>query len=227
MCGRYAIHANPEVVALQFALDQAPEFTASYNVCPGSEILVVRTARDRRRIARPHRWGLIPHWAKDPAIGNKLANARGESLAERPAFRDAFRQWRCLVPASGFYEWQTRAGRKYPWYVRPLDAELFALAGITALWNGVRTVSLITTEPNEVMRPIHDRMPVIVAPEDYATWLDPAEQDAGELMRFVRPYPAERMSAYRVGTRVSKPENDEPSLIEPAADGPPVQSELL
>jgi len=227
MCGRYAIHANPEVVALQFALDQAPEFTASYNVCPGSEILVVRTARDRRRIARPHRWGLIPHWAKDPAIGNKLANARGESLAERPAFRDAFRQWRCLVPASGFYEWQTRAGRKYPWYVRPLDAELFALAGITALWNGVRTVSLITTEPNEVMRPIHDRMPVIVAPQDYATCLDPAEQDAGELMRFVRPYPAERMSAYRVGTRVSKPENDEPSLIEPAADGPPVQSELL
>jgi putative SOS response-associated peptidase YedK len=226
MCGRYAIHANPEVVALQFALDKAPEFKASYNVCPGSEILVVRAARDGRRVARPHRWGLIPHWAKDPAIGNKLANARGESLAERPAFRDAFRQWRCLVPASGFYEWQTRAGRKYPWYIKPLDAELFALAGITALWNGVRTVSLITTDPNELMRPIHDRMPVIVAPEDYARWLDPAEHDVAELMRYVRPYPADRMSACRVSTRVSKPENDDPSLVEPAADGP-VQSELL
>jgi putative SOS response-associated peptidase YedK len=226
MCGRYAIHANPEVVALQFALDEAPEFKPSYNVCPGTEVLVVRTDREGRRVARQHRWGLIPHWAKDPAIGNKLANARGESLAERPAFRDAFRQWRCLVPASGFYEWQTRAGRKYPWYIRPLDAELFALAGITALWRGVRSVSLITTDPNPLMRPIHDRMPVIVAPEDYAAWLDPSRRDAAELMRFVRPYPAERMSAYRVGPRVSKPENDDPSLIAEAADGP-AQRELL
>ena len=226
MCGRYAIHANPEVVALQFALDEAPEFKPSYNVCPGTDVLVVRTDREAHRVAREHRWGLIPHWAKDPAIGNKLANARGESLAERPAFRDAFRQWRCLVPASGFYEWQTRAGRKYPWYFRPLDAELFALAGITALWRGVRSVSLITTDPNELMRPIHDRMPVIVAPEDYAAWLDPRQRDARELMRFVRPYPAERMSAYRVGPRVSKPENDDPSLIAEAADGP-AQRELL
>ncbi|HYY62481.1 MAG TPA: SOS response-associated peptidase [Burkholderiales bacterium] len=226
MCGRYAIHANPDVVALQFALDEVPEFERSYNVCPGTDILVVRTDREGRRVARAHRWGLIPHWAKDPAIGNKLANARGESLAERPAFRDAFRQWRCLVPASGFYEWQTRGARKYPWYIRPLDAELFALAGITALWRGVRSVSLITTEPNALMQPIHDRMPVIVAPEDYAAWLDPAQHDAADLMRFVRPYPAERMSAHRVSPRVSRPENDDPSLIVEAAEGP-AQRELL
>jgi putative SOS response-associated peptidase YedK len=226
MCGRYALHANPEVVALQFELEQAPEFKTSYNVCPGTDILIVRTDREGRRVARPSRWGLIPHWAKDPAIGNKLANARGESLAERPAFRDAFRQWRCLVPASGFYEWQTRGARKYPWYIRPLDAELFALAGITALWRGVRSVSLITTEPNAPMQPIHDRMPVIVAPEDYAAWLDPAQHDAAELMRFVRPYPAARMSAYRVGPRVSRPENDDPSLIAEATEGP-AQRELL
>jgi putative SOS response-associated peptidase YedK len=230
MCGRYALHANPEVVALQFGLDQAPQFKASYNVCPGTEILVVRAAREGRRVARAHRWGLIPHWAKDPAIGNKLAGrltaARGESLAERPAFRDAFRQWRCLVPASGFYEWQARGGRKHPWYLRPLDAELFALAGITALWRGVRSVSLITTEPNELMRPIHDRMPVIVAPQDYQAWLDPAQHDAAELMRFVRPYSAERMRAYPVSPRVSKPENDDPSLIAQAAEGP-AQPELL
>ena len=226
MCGRYAIHANPEVVALQFGLEQVPEFKTSYNVCPGSDVLVVRTDREGRRIARAHRWGLIPHWAKDPAIGNKLANARGESLAGRPAFRDAFRQWRCLVPASGFYEWQTRGGRKYPWYIRPCDAELFALAGITALWHGVRSVSLITTDPNELMRPIHDRMPVIVAPEDYAAWLDREQRDAAELMRFVRPYPAERMGAYPVSPRVSKPENDDPSLITEAAEAP-AQRELL
>ena len=189
MCGRYSLHANPEVVALQFGLAQPPEFKASYNVCPGSEILVVRTDREGRRVARAHRWGLIPHWAKDPAIGNKLANARGESLVERPAFRDAFRQWRCLVPASGFYEWQRHGGRKLPWYARPRDAELFALAGITALWQGLRTVSLITTEPNELMRPIHDRMPVIVAPEQYDAWLDPAARDTQKLMRFVQPTP--------------------------------------
>src|ERR1700687_1437176 len=110
MCGRYALHANPEVVALQFALDNAAEFKASYHVCPGREILVVRLDREKKRVARQYRWGLIPHWAKDPSIGNKLANARGESLAQRPAFRDAFRRWRCLVPASGFYEWQTVSG---------------------------------------------------------------------------------------------------------------------
>jgi putative SOS response-associated peptidase YedK len=226
MCGRYSLHANPEVVALQFGLARPPEFKPSYNVCPGSEILVVRSDREGSRVARQHRWGLVPHWAKDPAIGNKLANARGESLVERPAFRDAFRQWRCLVPASGFYEWQSRGGRKLPWYVRPGDAELFALAGITALWQGLRTVSLITTEPNELMQPIHDRMPVIIAPENYDAWLDPASRDAEKLMRFVQPYPARRMSAHRVGTRVSKPENDDPSLIEEAPELPS-QRELL
>jgi putative SOS response-associated peptidase YedK len=133
MCGRYEIHAHPKVVALQFGLEEAPQFKQSYNVCPGREILVVRVDGDGRRVAREHRWGLIPHWAKDPAIGNKMANARGESLLERAAFRDAFRRWRCLVPASGFYEWQAVPGRKQPWHFRPTDAELFALAGITSM----------------------------------------------------------------------------------------------
>ena len=219
MCGRYALHANPEVLALQFGLDGAPQFKPSYNICPGGEILVVTS-----KGARSHRWGLIPHWAKDPSIGNKLANARGESIAERPAFRDAFRQWRCLVPASGFYEWQTIAGQKHPWYLRPRGAELFGLAGITSLWKGVRSVSLITTAPNSVMEPIHDRMPVIVAPEDYSAWLDPAQHDVEELMRFVRPYPAQRMEGWPVSTRVNQPENDEPALLERLE---PRQSTLL
>jgi putative SOS response-associated peptidase YedK len=224
MCGRYALHASPEVVALQFALDDAPQFKASYNVCPGTDITVVRVARDGRRVALQHRWGLIPHWAKDPSIGNKLANARGESLLERPAFRDAFRRWRCLVPASGFYEWQSVAGRKHPWYFAPRDAALFALAGITSLWNGVRSVSLITTAPNALMQPIHDRMPVLVAPGDYGAWLEPADQDVQALMALVRPYPADAMSARPVSPRVSRPENDDPGLIEEAQ---PAQSRLL
>src|SRR5258708_21215444 len=216
MCGRYALHANPEVVALQFALDNAAEFKASYNVCPGREILVVRLDREKKRVAGQYRWGL----------GNKIANARGESLAQRPGFRDAFRRWRCLVPASGFYEWQTVSGRKQPWYFAPTDAGLFGLAGITALWNGIRSVSLITTAPNTLMAPIHDRMPVIVAREDYAAWLDPQNQDAAALAGFVRPYAAERMAARRVSMHVNKPENDEPSLIEEATGGP-LQHDLL
>jgi len=225
MCGRYALHANPEVVALQFGLEEAPEFKRSYNICPGGEILIVRLDRDGRRVARHNRWGLIPHWAKDPSIGNKLANARGESLLERPAFRDAFRRWRCLVPASGFYEWQAVSGRKQPWHIRPSDAELFGLAGITAIWNGIRSVSLITTAPNELMAPIHDRMPVIVGPEDYARWLDPESQDAEALMTLVRPYPAARMAARAVGMRVNQPENDDPALLEETRE--PLQHGLL
>jgi putative SOS response-associated peptidase YedK len=222
MCGRYELHANPEVVALQFALAETPEFKRSYNVCPGSEILVVRLDREGRRVARHNRWGLIPHWAKDPSIGNKMANARGESLLERPAFRDAFRRWRCLVPASGFYEWQAVSGRKQPWHLRPTDAELFGLAGITALWHGIRSVSLITTAPNALMASIHDRMPVIVAPEDYGAWLDVGNEQP---MALVRPYPAERMAARPVSMRVNQPENDDPALLEETRE--PLQRGLL
>lgn len=222
MCGRYAIHANPEVVALQFGLEESPEFEASYNVCPGTDITVVRLDREKKRVARQHRWGLIPHWAKDPSIGNRLANARGESLSERPAFRDAFRRARCLVPASGFYEWQTVAGRKHPWYFVPTDAQLFALAGITSVWNGMRSVSLITTAPNALMEPIHDRMPVIISPTDYANWLDRANENPIDL---VRPYPASHMNAHPVSPRVSRPENDDADLIAEVAG--PAQSRLL
>ena len=212
MCGRYEIHAHPEVVALQFGLEEAPQFKQSYNVCPGGEILIVRLNREGHRVARQNRWGR----------GSKLANVRGESLLERPAFRDAFRRWRCLVPASGFYEWQAVARRKQPWHFRPTDAELFALAGITTFWDGIRAVSLITTEPNKVTAPIHDRMPLIVAPEDYAEWLDTANEDA---RRFIRPYPAERMAARPVGMRVNQPENDDPTLIEETRG--PLQHGLL
>jgi putative SOS response-associated peptidase YedK len=230
MCGRYALHAHPEVVALQFGLDAVPRLAPHYNICPGAEVLVVRVNSQRARVANPYRWGLIPHWAKDPAIGRKLANARGESLAEKPAFRDAFRQWRCLVPASGYYEWQSVAGRKQPWYLRPSDAELFALAGLTALWHGpqgpVRSVSLITTKPNQLTASIHDRMPAIVAPQDYAAWLDPGIRELEFLKRLVRPYPAERMTAHPVSARVNQPENDDPSLVEASSPGP-LQHDLL
>ena len=219
MCGRYALHTHPDVIKLQFGLSGVPEFKPKYNIAPSSDVLIVREDKDRGRSADLYRWGLIPGWAKDPAIGNKLANARGETVAEKPSFRSAFRHWRCLVPASGFYEWKTVAGKKQPYYIHPKGDELFGLAGITELWNGpdgpLRTVSLITTEPNELMREIHDRMPVIVPREDYAAWLDPRNQDAAKLKGFIRSYPAERMATYPVSKAVSNARNEGAELIRP------------
>ena len=202
MCGRYALHANPEVVALQFGLETMPELKPRYNVCPGTPILAVRAESDGRRRADAVRWG----------AGGKFANARGETVAERPAFRNAFRQWRCLVPASGFYEWQTIARTKRPWYVQPNDAALFGLAGIVALWQGERSVVLITTEPNALMASIHDRMPVIIPPAGYAAWLDPHNADAQALLR---PYSADAMHAHVVHPRVNTPANDDAGLVTP------------
>jgi putative SOS response-associated peptidase YedK len=192
MCGRYSLHASPEVIALQFGLEALPELQPRYNVCPGTEVLAV----DNRRKAR-----LVP-W------GDRFANARAETVGERPAFRNAFRQFRCLVPASGFYEWQNIGRTKQPWYIRPAGDELFALAGIVLLWQGKRSVTLITTEPNELMRGIHDRMPVLIAPGDYDTWLDSPNPAS-----LLRPYRAEAMQAHTVHPRVSTPANDDPDLI--------------
>lgn len=220
MCGRFALHAHPDVIALQFGLSAPPEFQPRYNIAPSRDILVVRQDRERGRLADLYRWGLIPGWAKDPAVGNKLANARGETVAEKPSFRTAFKAWRCLVPASGFYEWKPVAGKKQPYYIHPKGRELFGLAGITELWNGpdgpLHTVSLITTAPNELMREIHDRMPVIVPLEDYGAWLDPANQDVMKLKAFIRSFPADQMEAYPVSKAVSYAKNEGAELIEPA-----------
>jgi putative SOS response-associated peptidase YedK len=196
MCGRYALHANPEVVALQFGLDALPEFKASYNVCPGSDVLVVRG----RRKAALLRWG----------AGNRMINARAETLTERPAFRNAFRQYRCLVPASGFYEWQSIAGRKQPWYVSPREEPLFALGGIVLLWQGARSVAIITTTANVLAAKIHDRMPVLVPAASYDVWLG-----SGDASALLAPAPDDGMQAYPVSLRVNAPANDDAALLQP------------
>src|SRR5258705_13178880 len=197
MCGRYALHANPDVVALQFGRDAVPKFKASYNVCPGSEVLVIRG----RRKASLLRWG----------AGNKLINARAETVDERPAFRNAFRQYRCLVPASGFYEWQSVAGRKQPWYVLPREQRLFALGGIVLLWQGVRSVAIVTTAANALKAKIHDRMPVLVSPGSYDAWLG-----TGEASALLAPAPDEAMQAHPVSLLGNPPANDDPSLLQPS-----------
>jgi len=219
MCGRFALHANPHVVALQFGLQTDPGFKPRYNIAPSTEILVVREDHTHTRLADFFKWGLIPGWAKDPTIGNRLVNARAETVAEKPAFRTAFKHWRCLVPASGFYEWKTEGKKKLPYYIKPIEGELFGLAGITEEWNGpegaVRTVCLITTEPNNLMQTIHDRMPVIVAPEDYGAWLDGANKDVEKLKSLLASYPAQKMEAYPVNKAVSNARNEGAKLIEP------------
>ncbi|MEA3191733.1 MAG: hypothetical protein QOD26_66 [Betaproteobacteria bacterium] len=196
MCGRYALHASPEVVALQFGLEAAPPFKPSYNVCPGGEILVLRGPRKPALL----RWG----------VGNMLINARAETLAERPAFRQAFRQYRCLVPASGFYEWQAVAARKQPWYVLPKEQRLFALGGIVLLWQGVRSVAIVTTAANDLMARIHDRMPVLVAPENYDDWLG-----SGDASALLAPAPDDGMQTHPVSLRVNAPANDDEALLQP------------
>ncbi len=208
MCGRYALHANPEVIALAFGLPAVPTIAPRYNIAPASQVLIIR-----KNEAAMVRWGLIPRWAKDPSIGAKLNNARAETVAEKPSFRDAFRNRRCLIPASGFYEWKTEGGRKQPYYVSPSAGELFAFAGLWEPWSGpggaLQTCAVITTGANEKMRAVHDRMPVILPPGRYADWLAGGETP-------LQPCPPEAIAVRRVGRAVNNARNDTPGLIEPA-----------
>jgi len=219
MCGRYSLHANPGVIALAFKLGIAIDWSARYNITPSSKIVIVREDAAAGRVAALIRWGLIPGWTKDPAIGSKLANARGETVDEKPSFRNAFKRSRCLIPASGFYEWKTVAGRKQPYYMHPVGAPLFAIAGITERWQGpegvVETCAIITTGPNGVMRNIHDRMPVVLSAEDHDAWLDPRNQSVAALKQLIKPCAESTMTAHAVSTRVNAPKNDDAALIEP------------
>ena len=219
MCGRFSLHANPGVIALTFKLGVAIDWSARYNITPSSKIVIVREDAAEGRIAALIKWGLIPGWAKDPTIGNKLGNARGETVDEKPSFRNAFKRSRCLIPASGFYEWKTVAGRKQPYYMHPVGAPLFAIAGITERWQGpegvVETCAIITTGPNGVMRNIHDRMPVILSAGDHAAWLDLRNQSVAALKHLIKPCADSTMAAHAVSTRVNAPKNDDAGLIDP------------
>jgi putative SOS response-associated peptidase YedK len=163
------------------------------------------------------RWGLVPHWAKDPSLGAKLSNARGETVAEKPSFRDAFKRRRCLVPTDGFYEWKTEGRLKQPYYFSMKSGEPFLLGGVWESWRApegsiLRTCCLITTEPNEIMLPVHDRMPVIVSPVDYEAWLT---GDVDNALDLIRPYPTDEMQTWAVSKRVSRSVEEGPDLVLP------------
>jgi putative SOS response-associated peptidase YedK len=218
MCGRFTLTASGEEVAELFGLDGAPILSPRYNIAPSQHVSVVRLEADGARRLSELTWGLRAPGALE---GDRpFINARAETAGQRVAFRDAFAERRCLVLASGFFEWEGTGKKRQPWYVRRADGRPFAIAG---LWEpsvppeGRATCTLLTTRPNELIAPIHDRMPVILRPEDAASWLDPARRTAAELQPLLRAFPAPALTAYRVGFAVNNAKFDDPSCIAPLA----------
>ncbi|MCH8808243.1 MAG: SOS response-associated peptidase [Proteobacteria bacterium] len=239
MCGRYSLTTPVEAVRKVFDFPERPNLAPRANIAPSQDVAAVRLASgESGEVGRRFvwlRWGLIPAWAKDPAIGNRTINARAETLAEKPAFRAAFRERRCLIVADGFYEWKTEAGGKQPYRITLVDGGPFALAGLWERWAdphggaAIESCTIVTTEANARLRAIHPRMPVILAPGAFDPWLDPATPGA-EAQGLLGPYPSEALTYYRVSPRINSPANDDPALIEPldaAGPAPGAQPRLL
>ena len=221
MCGRYAQRTDPKRLAKEFKVAEVLNVEPRYNIAPTQEVLAVRESPDGREMTL-YKWGLVPSWAKDASVGAKLINARGETVTEKPSFREAFRRRRCVIPADGFYEWQRKNGRKQPFFFRMMDERPFGFAGLWERWEGeggevINSCAILTTEANEVLRPVHDRMPVILHPDDYELWLGAEARELGLVKEMLRPYPAEEMVGYPVGRGVNSPRNQGAGLLERAA----------
>lgn len=219
MCGRYNLITDGQALMDAFDLINLILWEPHYNIAPAQNIPAVRQVEEGREGVLL-RWGLIPRWAKGEKFGYRTINARAETVAEKPAFRDAFRKRRCLIPATGFYEWQKLNNHKQPYNIRIKDREVFAFGGLWDQWRSpegkeIRSCTIIVTDANELLRPIHDRIPVILDPLDYDLWLDKALRDAETLKPLLRPYSAEKMECWPVSSRVGNPANDDPTLIEP------------
>jgi putative SOS response-associated peptidase YedK len=245
MCGRYASSRRPQDLAEEFEIDEAvvketvaEPLPPDYNVAPTKEVYAVVTRppkaeEEPARQLRVLRWGLVPFWAKDPAIGNRMINARMETVTEKPAFRQAFAKRRCLLPADGYYEWystdqQTAAGKpvKQPFFIHPSDGSVMAMAGLYEIWRDPTredddpqrfrwTCTVLTTSAEDAVGHIHDRMPLLVEPERYAAWLDPAQDDPDTLRSLLVPAAPGRLEAYPVSTSVNNVRNNGPELLEP------------
>jgi putative SOS response-associated peptidase YedK len=222
MCGRYILTRDARELGRVFGAAVQPALKPRYNIAPSQPVPAVRVDRDTgRRTVDLLRWGLVPRWADDSSIGYRMINARAETAATKPAYRSAMKYRRCLVPADAFYEWQkTPSGRKQPYAIQMADGAPFAFAGLWEHWqdahgNELETCTILTTDANALLAKLHDRMPVILAPEQYDAWLDPANQDAKSLTPMLKPYPAELMIDYPVSTRVNSPKYDDAKCIEP------------
>ena len=222
MCGRYSFTTPPEAMRRLFKVTgPLPNVPPRYNIAPTQDAPVVRQSKDGgERELVMLRWGLVPSWSQGPDSGYSMINARAETVATKPAFRSAFRLRRCLVPADGFYEWRKVTGAKQPYRITLKDGEPFALAGLWEHWTGpdgyvVQSFTIVVTEANELLRPIHDRMPVILHPADYPLWLGEEPESGVGVGSLLKPFSAEAMVAYPVSKRVSNPRNDDPECIEP------------
>lgn len=236
MCGRFVSTSPPDEVAKYFDAVAPAEtaLDANYNVAPTQDIAVVlEEDSEESRILAAHHWGLVPFWAKSPSIGNRMINARSEGIATKNAYRNAIKKQRCLIPADGFYEWAAVPGqkRKQPYFIHRSDGELLAFAGLWEQWSGperdgsqrLRSATIITTEANDTMEPIHDRMPVILPPSRWAEWLDPANHDIEAITGLLLPAPPELLTLRPVGTDVGNVRNNGPTLldeVDPAAARP-------
>ena len=222
MCGRFTQKAPWEKVKKEFAAEtpESNSFKPRYNIAPMQIVPVVRCGAESERIISTLKWGLVPSWSKDAEIGNRMINARAETLTEKPSFREAFAKRRCLIPTSGFYEWKkTDSGAKQPCYFYLKEKEVFGFAGLWEEWidkeSGelLETFTIITTEANACLKPVHDRMPVIVKATDYDEWLDPKIKDTEKLEKLLAPYPANEMDSHTVSRAVNSPIADSPELI--------------
>jgi putative SOS response-associated peptidase YedK len=239
MCGRFTLTTTPEELAEHFGLEQTPALPARFNIAPGQLVATIaRSSPSARPELALRLWGLIPAWAPDRKIGSRLINARVETVADKPAFRDAFRQRRCLVPADGFYEWAARAGlakrsaqraagERSSWSKQPVHVALpgrrcFAIAGLWERWRGadgarIESCTLLTTAASPKLSAVHDRMPVILDPSDYAAWLDPRVSDPASLRRLLRGAAADALQLHAVGRRVNDVRFDDAACLEPAS----------
>jgi len=221
MCGRYFLTHPGDVLAADLRLEGAVEVTPRYNIAPTQRVPIVRAGDTGARETSTARWGLVPVWAKDPAIGHRLINARAESVAEKPSFRDSFRKRRCLIPASGFFEWSKEGAAKQPWLLRRPDGGPLAFAGLWSRWRDpgsdeeLESFAILTTTPNAVAALVHDRMPVILDEPARSLWLDPVADPKNDLSPLLRPCPAEELEAFPVSRRVNNPRHDEPSCLDP------------
>ena len=219
MCGRYRLSKRKQLIEEYFDTANEVDWEPRYNIAPSQNVGIVRQdpSRPRREFSQV-RWGLIPYWAKEASIGHKMINARSETVADKPAFREAFKHRRCLIPADGFYEWVRTGKAKQPFHFGMQDDSLFAFAGIWDRWkdgsgNPVETCSILTTTPNSLLAVVHDRMPAILERDDYELWLDPGFKDGDALTEMLKPFNPALMKCYAVSTLVNAPANDNPECM--------------
>ena len=222
MCGRYSLNTNKKDLGSWFDADavELDSIEPNYNVAPSSVMPVVGENKEGRRSILPFRWGLLPFWAKEKDPDYSMINARAETIDTKRSFKPYFEKHRCLVPASGFYEWKGEEGNKTPYYIHPANEPMFAMAGIYNVWESpegerIPTYTIITTDANEKLKQLHNRMPVILLKEEWNEWLDPNNHDTDSLKDLLRPYPDDTVDYHRVSQKVNNAENNSSELIEP------------